>query len=192
MGLEAVVEDIRGKGKVEADKIRADSKQEVDAILAAAHKKVAEIKRVADEEAAKQAVRITSMDSSAAKLLVKRELLNTQKGLLDEVYRTTLAEISKLPEIFHKEAIKKLLSGAKKEIPKGTVYCNKRDVSVAKALLAEHKDFAGFSLGAPVDIEGGVIIEGEGGSLQVDYSYRTFLTKVWESGLKDASDILFG
>jgi len=191
MGLEAVVEEIRGKGRSEADKIRAESKQEVDAILAAANKRVAEIKLAAEAEAEKQASHIVSMEASAANLLVKRELLNAQKDLLDQVYRTTLAEIAKLPGSFHKEAIKKLLSEAKKEIGKGTIHSNARDVPAAKALIAENREFAGFSVGAPVDIVGGIIVEGEGGGLQIDYSYRTFLSKVWESGLKDASDILF-
>ena len=191
MGLEAVVEEIRGKGKSEADAIRAESKKEVDAILAAANKKVEEIKLAAEQESVKQASHINGMEASAANLVVKRELLNTQKELLDQVYRTTLAEIAKLPESFHKEALKKLLSEAKKEIKKGTIRCNARDAPAAKALIAENKDFAGFTLGSPVDIEGGIIVEGEGGGLQIDYSYRTFLSRVWESGLKDASDILF-
>jgi V/A-type H+-transporting ATPase subunit E len=151
---------------------------------------VAEIKLAAEDELAKQSAHLLSRETSAANLLVKREMLNTQKGLLDQVYRMTLAEISNLPENFHKEAIKKLLTEVIKEIPKGTVFCNKRDVHTAKAVLAEHKDFAGFTIGAPVEIEGGIIVEGEGGGLQVDYSYRTFLSRVWESGLKDASDIL--
>jgi len=192
MGLEAVVEEIRGKGKSEAEKIRAESRQEVEHILAAANKRVAEIKLATEEEMAKQAAHLMSVEVSAANLLVKRELLNTKKEMLNQVYQTTLAEISRLPESFHKEAIKKLLTDARKEIPKGTVYCNARDVPAAKAVLSEHRDFAGFSLGNPIDIEGGIIIEGEGGGLQIDYSYRTFLDKVWESGLKDASDILFG
>ena len=192
MGLEAVVEEIRGKGKSEAEKIRAESRQEVGHILAAAHKRVAEIKVAAEDDVARQAAHLMSIEVSAANLLVKRELLNTKKEMLNQVYQTTLAEISRLPESFHKEAIKKLLTDARKEIPKGTVYCNARDVPAAKAVLSEHRDFAGFSLGNPIDIEGGIIIEGEGGGLQIDYSYRTFLDKVWESGLKDASDILFG
>jgi V/A-type H+-transporting ATPase subunit E len=58
--------------------------------------------------------------------------------------------------------------------------------------MAENPAFSGFRLGEPVDIDGGILIEGEAGELQIDYSYRTFLAKVWESGLKDASDILFG
>jgi V/A-type H+-transporting ATPase subunit E len=191
MGLEAVVEDIRGKGKSEAEKIRAESRQEVEHILAAANKRVAEIKLAAEEDVARQATHLMSIEVSAANLLVKRELLNTKKEMLNQVYQITLAEISRLPESFHKEAIKKLLTEVKKEMPKGTIYCNARDVPAAKAVLSEHRDFAGFSLGNPIDTEGGIIVESEEGGLQIDYSYRTFLDRVWESGLKDASDILF-
>lgn len=191
MGLEAVVEEIRGKGKTEADAIRAESKKETDAILAAANKRVAEIKLAAETEAAKQAAHIMSMEASAANLLVKREQLNAQKDLLDQVYQATLAEIAKLPESFHREALKKLLAEATKEISRGTIRCNARDVPAVKSLIAANKEFAGFTLGAPTDIEGGIIVEGEGGGLKIDYSYRTFLSRVWESGLKDASDILF-
>lgn len=191
MGLEAVVEEIRDKGKSEAEKIRAESRQEVGHILAAAHKRVAEIKVAAEDDVARQAAHLMSIEVSAANLLVKRELLNTKKEMLNQVYQTTLAEISRLPESFHKEAIKKFLTDVKKEMPKGTVYCNARDVPAAKAVLSEHRDFAGFSLGNPIDIEGGIIVESEEGGLQIDYSYRTFLDRVWESGLKDASDILF-
>lgn len=192
MGLEAVVDDIRGKCKLEAEKIQADSKKEVSDILAGADKRVAEIKLGAEDDVAKQAAHLMSIEVSAANLLVKRELLNTKREVLDEVYRATLAEISRLPESFHKEALRRLLTDAKKEVATGTVHCNARDVPAARALLAEHREFAGFTLGNPVDIDGGIIIKGEGGWLQVDYSYRTFLDRVWESGLKDASDILFG
>jgi len=192
MGLEAVVEEIREKGRSEAEKVLQGSRQDVDQILAAANKKAGGIKLVAEEESAKQSAHLVSQDVSAANLLVKRELLNTQKALLDQVYEATRKDIAALPESFHREAIKRLLTEAKKEIPAGTIYCNARDVAAAKAVIAENPDFAGFALGEPVNIDGGLLIEGAGAELQIDYSYRTFLTKVWESGLKDASDILFG
>ena len=144
------------------------------------------------QKSVKQTTHIIEQEVSAANLLVKRELLNTQKALLDKVYEKTLQEIAGLPESFHREAIKKLLTEAKKEIPKGNIYCNTRDVAAVKALISENPEFAGFKSGRPVDIDGGILVEGEGGELQIDYSYRTFLAKVWESGLKDASDILFG
>ncbi len=191
MGLEAVVEEIRDKGKSEAEKIRAESREDVERILAAANKRVAEIKLTAEEDVVKQAAHLMTVEVSAANLIVKRELLNTRKGLLNQVFQTTLSEIAGLPESFHKEAIKTLLAKAKKEIPKGTVYCCARDLPAAKAVLAENHNFAGFSLGAPIETEGGIIVESEEGGLQIDYSYRTFLDRVWESGLKDASDILF-
>jgi len=191
MGLEAVLEEIREKGRKEAEAIRAESKADSDRILAEANRKVGEIKTATEEASAKQAARIVAQDVSAANLLVKRELLNTQKALLDEVYESTRAEIAKLPESFHREAMKKLLIEAKKELKKGSIHCNARDVAAAKAVLAE-AEFAGFTLGEPVEIDGGILIDGEGNELQIDYSYRTFMNKVWESGLKDASDILFG
>ncbi|MGA2120455.1 MAG: V-type ATP synthase subunit E family protein [Methanoregula sp.] len=192
MGLEAVVAEIREKGKTEAEKIRAESKQDADKILAAANKRVEEIKLAAEAESVKQTSHIVDQETSAANLLVKRELLNTQKSLLDTVYESTRAEIARLPESFHREAIKKLLAEAKKEIPSGTLSCNARDVASAKAIIAGNPEFAGFKVGEPVDIDGGILIESEGRALQIDYSYRTFLAGVWESGLKDASDILFG
>lgn len=192
MGLEAVVEEIREKGRSEAVRIQAESKQDVEKILAVAQKRVEEIKHAAETESEKKTVHLIGQDVSAANLLGKREILNSQKALLDEVYEATRKEIAGLPESFHREAIKTLLTEAKKEISKGKIYCNARDMAAAKVILAENPEFAGFKLGEPVNIDGGVIIEGEGAALQIDYSYRTFLAKVWESGLKDASDILFG
>ncbi len=192
MGLEAVVEEIRAKGRKEAEKIRAESKLETNQILATANKHVGEIKLAAEAESTKAISHIVDQEISAANLLVKREQLNTQKALLDQVYEATRKEIGALPESFHREAIKKLLTEAKKEIPKGRIHCNTRDMAATKAIISESSEFAGFKVGDPVAIDGGILVESEGGDLQIDYSYRTFLTKVWETGLKDASDILFG
>jgi V/A-type H+-transporting ATPase subunit E len=192
MGLEAVIEELREKGRKEAEKIRAESRQDTDQILAAANRRVAEIKLAAEAESERQISHIVAQEISAANLLVKREILNSQKELLDQVYESTRAEIARFPESFHREAIKKLLTEAAKEIPKGRIHCNARDVASAKVVIAENPQFSGFMIGDPVDIDGGILVEGEGGELQIDLSYRTFLAKVWESGLKDASDILFG
>lgn len=191
IGLEKLVKDIREKAKAEVDRLHAEAKADSDQILVAAGKRSDAIKLTAEEEITKQTSHIVSQEVAAANLLVKRELLNTQKALLDLVYENTRKEIAALPESFHKDAIRKLLTEAKKEVPSGTIFCNARDLAAAKALVAE-AEFGKFKVGTPVDIDGGIVIEGEGAALQIDYSYRTFLAKVWESGLKDASDILFG
>lgn len=192
IGLEALVKEIREKGRAEAANLQAEAKADSDQILAAAAKRAEAIKLNAEDEVAKQTAHIVSQDVSAANLLVKRELLNAQKALLDQVYEATRKEIGALPESFHRETIRKLLNDAKKEIPSGTVSCNARDIAALKAVISENAEFAKFKVGAPVEIDGGILVEGEGAALQIDYSYRTILAKVWESGLKDASDILFG
>lgn len=192
MGLETVVEEIREKGKNECDRIRAESREEVEQILAAANKRVAEIKLAADEEVAKQTTHILSMEATAVNLLVKRELLNTRKTLLDQVYQSTLAELTHFPDSFHREAIIELINAVHNEIDSGTIYCCARDRDILKKILEENSDFKAYKLGNAVDIEGGIIVKSTDSELQIDYSYRTFLDKVWESGLKDASDILFG
>jgi V/A-type H+/Na+-transporting ATPase subunit E len=192
IGLEAVVKEIREKGRAEAEKVRAEARADSDKILAAAAKRSEAIKLTAEEEVTKLSSHIVSQDVSAANLLVKREILNAQKALLDQVYEATRKEIAALPDSFHREAIRKLLTEAKKEIPSGMIFCNARDIAAAKAVIAENAEFSKFKVGEPVDIDGGILVEGEGAALQIDYSYRTFLAKVWESGLKDASDILFG
>jgi len=192
MGLETVVEEIREKGKKECDRIRAESRAEMEQILVAANKRVAEIKLAADEEVAKQTTHILSMEATAVNLLVKRELLNTKKTLLDQVYQSTLAELTRFPDSFHREAIIKLINEVHREIGSGTIYCCARDRDIVKKILEENSDFKAYKLGNAVDIEGGIIVKSADSELQIDYSYRTFLDKVWKSGLKDASDILFG
>ena len=192
IGLKTLVKEIREKARIEAEKLHAEAKADSDQILTAAAKRSETIKLTAEGEVTKQTAHIVSQDVSAANLLVKRELLNTQKALLDRVYEATRKEIIALPESFHREAIRKLLGEAKKEIASGKVSCNARDVAALRGVIADNAEFSKFRVGEPVDIDGGILIEGEGAALQIDYSYRTILAKVWESGLKDASDILFG
>jgi V/A-type H+-transporting ATPase subunit E len=191
MGLEAVVGEIRVKGQKEAETRREQTRQEVERILSAQQEKAVKIKLAAEESIDKQVRHIESQEVSAANLLVKRELLNTQKGLLDEVYEKALEALRMLPDNVHKEAIRSLLSDAKQQIPEGVVHSNARDMPALKEIIAQKSEFAGYSPGKNVDIEGGIIVESRDGTLQIDLSYRTFLDQVWETGLKNASDILF-
>jgi V/A-type H+-transporting ATPase subunit E len=191
MGLEAVVGDIQEKGKREAEAIRRETQQEVERILKEAQKQVETIKLAADRKVQEQIDRMTGQDVSAGNLVVKRKLLNTQRELLGQVHRETLAAIAKLPESFHREVLGKLLEQASSEIPKGRITCSRRDLPVLRELIAGKPAFGAYSIGDPVDIEGGILIESFDGGLKIDLSYRTFLDRVWEGGLKDASDILF-
>ena len=190
MGLDAVITEIKEKARLEAAGIITDGEAKKSEILAAAQAKAESITNSAGESAQRAAVHILTQEEAAGHLAVKREILNTQKALMDEVQTQTLAQICDLPTDFHKQTITSLLKRAQSEIPAGKVCCASRDVAVLKEVLAQ-PEFSSYTAGEPINIDGGVIIERTDGMLQLDYSYRTFLNQIWESGLKDASDVLF-
>lgn len=191
MGLEAVVGDIKEKGRKEAAQIQAETDAEVKRILSEAQERAASIKQKANEEVERDVQRVVNQEVSAANLSVKREMLNAEKDTLSRVHEATIARIGDLPAAFHEQALRTLLPLAAAAVEGGVVYCNDRDIPTVKTILAKSKDLAGFSIGEPVPIEGGIIVESADGSMKIDYTYRMFLETVWESGLKDASDILF-
>jgi len=192
MALDAVVGEIRDKGIRESEAIRSEAKTEVDAILAGAQEQVIAIKTAAEEEANRQEGYIMAQEVAAANLSVKRATLNAQKDVLDEVYTRVVADIAALPDEFHRKAIRELCKKAAKELGEGVYYCNERDVAAVEDALSSLKTLSGFSLAGTKDITGGIIAESADGALQLDFSYSTYVSEVWESGLKDASDILFG
>ncbi|NYT20497.1 MAG: V-type ATP synthase subunit E [Methanomicrobiales archaeon] len=192
MGLEVVIEEIRDKGKREAERIRQETQAEVNSILKTAQEKAERIKLAVDQDVERQKSHIMNQEVSAANLVVKRQLLNTQKDLLDQVYSVALSSIARLPEDVHRDVLKSLLSKAKAEIPEGIVHCNRRDSETLNRILAGDTTLKGYVAGKTVEIEGGIIIESTNGEIQIDYSYRTFLDEIWETGFKDASEILFG
>jgi V/A-type H+-transporting ATPase subunit E len=190
-GLEAVIKEIQEKGRREADAIRTEIRVDVEEILRGAQERAAGIKMAAETDADRAATHIINQEVSAANLVVKRQVLNAQKTLLDQVYSASLAAVGDLPAEFHREALTELLKKVAGEIKEGVVHANARDTPVIKEIISREKTLSGYTAGAPVDIPGGIIAESTDGELMVDYSYRTFLDEIWESGLKDASDILF-
>ena len=191
MGLEAVVNEIREKGRREVEAARAETRADVEEILKDAQARAAAIKVSAEEEADRATTHTINQEASAANLVVKRQVLNAQKTLNDLVYSASLASVGDLPAEFHEKALTALLKRAAKEIKKGTVHTNERDIPVAEGIISRLKPLSGYAVGDPVEIPGGIIVESIAGELQLDFSYSTFLDEIWESALKDASDILF-
>jgi V/A-type H+-transporting ATPase subunit E len=190
MELEAVAADIREKAGRDAGAIQEETRKEAERILSAAQERASEIRLAAEGEVKQQASRIIDLEVSSSNLAVKRMLLNTQKDLLDQVYRATLDAIGRHPESFRRDSLANLLSRAKKEIREGKVYASARDAKLLQEILGS-PGFEGFRPGGTAEIPGGIIVESMDGQLKIDYSYRTFLDRVWEAGLKDASDTLF-
>lgn len=191
MGLEAVIGEIQQKGRTEADRIRHEGLMESERILRDAQRRAGEIKLQAEHDVDRQVEHILAQETSSANLVTKRATLNAEKDLLDQVYAAALAAIRREPPSFHERALRNLLATAKAEIGGGRVRVNRDDLSILETLLKEPA-FAGFSAGPPAEIEGGLVAESSDGAFQVDHSYRTYLNHVWESSLRDASDLLFG
>jgi len=191
MGLEVVVDEIKAKGDAKAAAIKADAEAQAKTIMSEANSRADEIKLAAEKEAEIQSERIVVREVANANLVVKREALNAQKELLDKVYAEAEKEIENLPADVHAKAVTELLKEAAKQIQKGVIYTNSRDKAAAEAAIAQNS-LSGFTFGGIIDIAGGVVIKSTDGQLTLDFSYQTFMAGVWESTLKDASEILFG
>ena len=191
MGLEAVISEIQQKGRLEADRIRREGEIESERILRDAQQRSDEIKLQAETDVTRQVEHVLAQETSSANLVTKRATLNAEKELLDQVYAATLAAIRSEPPAFHERALRNLLATAKAEIGGGRVRVNRADLAALETLVKDPA-FASFTVGPPAEIEGGLLAESIDGAFQVDHSYRTYLNRVWESSLKDASDLLFG
>ena len=192
MGLEVVVDEIKAKGDREAARIKSEAAANAKTIVDEATKRAEDIRLAAEADADLQAERIMIREVAAANLEVKRDLLNAQKELLDKVYSEAAAEIADLPADVHAKAVRSLLKDAAKQIKEGNVFANERDAEAVKAALSELKTLSGFTFGGITDIDGGVVVQSTDGQLTLDFSYQTYMGEVWESSLKDASEILFG
>jgi len=183
MGLEAIVQDIRAKGKAEADRISTETDQEVSRIIADARARAAEIKHAKEEAARKEIERLRQQELSSAHLEVKRAILNARKELLDEVYENAKDAILKLPADRNQKFLKAIIAENEKNNAK--IYSASKDKKTVKKLTK--LDYAG-----EIDCIGGVVIENDDGTVYLDFKYDTILKNVSEQSLKQVSDILFG
>lgn len=190
MGLDAVIAEIMEKGRIEAEAISRETDSKKNEILMTAKQKCETLKVTAREDIEKNISHIISQEVAAGHLIVKRQILNAQKGLMDEVYRMALEKVIDMPESFHKKTITSLLRKAHEVIPEGKVSCCGRDEKILIEILKD-SEFSGYSFGSVIGTDGGVIVESTDGQLQMDFSFHMFLNQAWESGLKEASDILF-
>lgn len=183
MGLEAIVEEIRAKGKAEAERIGKETEEEVSKITADAGASVAKLKAAKEEELRKEIQRLRQQELSSANLEVKKAMLNAKKEVLDEVYEAAKDEVNKLPAEKNQKLLKSIIK--KNENNNARIYSRAEDKNIVKKLT--ELEYSG-------DIEciGGIVIENDDGTEVLDFKYDTILKNVNERCLKQVSDILFG
>jgi len=183
MGLDAIVQEIRAKGKAEADRISGETYQEVSKILADSESQAAKIKAAKQEAVRKEIERLRQQELSSAHLEVKRAVLNARKELLDEVYEKAKESIQKLPADKNQKLLSSLIK--KNENSNTRIYSRAKDTPAVKKLTK-------LGYAGEINCLGGVIIENEDGTEYLDLRYDTILKNVSERSLKQVSDILFG
>jgi len=114
MGLDAVIAEIKEKGRNEAEAIIQGGNSRKDELLGAAKQEIELLKQSVKDDVEKNLSQIISQEEAAAHLVVKRQILNTQKDLMDQVYSQALEKILEMPESFHKEAITSMLKKSRR------------------------------------------------------------------------------
>lgn len=183
MGLDAIVEEIKAKGRAEADKISDETSLEVSKIIADAQAAAARLKTAKEEAVRKEIERMKQQELSSANLEVKKAKLNARKEILDEVYENAKESVKKLPAEKNQKLLKSIIE--KNENNNAKIYSKAKDKPVVKKLTT--LEYAG-----DIDCIGGVVIENADGTEVMDFKYDTILKNVSEQSLKQVSDILFG
>ncbi|MCZ7357228.1 MAG: V-type ATP synthase subunit E [Candidatus Methanoperedens sp.] len=183
MGLDAIVQEIKAKGKAEAERISGEAYKEASLIIAEAQSQAEKIKAAKEMEARREIERIRQQEISSANLEVKRSLLNARKEVLDEVAEKTKSSVLKLPAEKNQKLMQSIIR--KYEADNSKIYSNGKDKVFVKKITK--LEYAG-----EIDIMGGVVIENEDGTESLDFKYDTILKEVSEQSLKQVSDILFG
>src|SRR5659263_632609 len=85
MGLDAIVEEIKAKGRAEADRVSGETSQEVSKIIADAQASAAKIKTAKEVVVKKEIDRMKQQELSSANLEVKKLILNAQEEILEDI-----------------------------------------------------------------------------------------------------------
>ncbi len=183
MGLDAIIEEIKAKGRAEADKINGETSREVSKIVADAMASAAKIKAAREEAVRKEIDRIKQQEQSSANLEVKKLILNARKEVLDEAYEAAKDSISRLPAEKNHLILKSIIE--KNETGNSKIFSRSKDKSIVQKMTK--LDFAG-----EIDCSGGLVIENKDGTEVLDFRYDMILKNVNEQSLKHVSNILFG
>jgi len=185
MALDKVIKDILDHARMEADKLAEEAEKEKTAILRAAEDEISKKRRLKEREAQETLRRLTRQEISSAELEAKRIVLNAKKEVLDRVFSETLREIESVDSQRKAEAYCRIFRKAKNLIQQPKVICPRGESN----LLSSCADVGQVT---ESDMEPGLILESEDGTIRLDYRFRAILESIWEKELRKVSNMLFG
>ena len=185
MSLDNVTAEIRAISEEKERQIQAQTAEEVARIQKETDAKIAGLKESEDKRLADTIDRMDRQEASSAELESKKIVLAKKKEILSEVFDETLQELETAPADVKLAQYKSMVAYAKTIIPS------------PKAIMSENDDFSAKDLGVKSvekdsRIVAGLILQSEDGQIEIDMQYSALLRSVWDRGIKDVSDILFG
>ncbi|KAB3547948.1 MAG: V-type ATP synthase subunit E [ANME-2 cluster archaeon] len=189
MGLENVVSDILKSAKADVSAIEADRDSEVSSIVEEAKRTGERITGEKVASAEEEVTRIRKQEISGANLEVRRMMLNTRKGVLDETQRQTA---ERLHEMDTESLLRSLIRAHSSGVAR--VYSSRQDQPIVERLCDEllEDTLTKLEYAGNIDCIGGIVLETEDETVRLDYTFDTILSEVGERSMKQISNILFG
>jgi len=185
MALDNVVGQILDSANKDAAKLVQEAETERAAILRQADENIAAKKKVQEKDLELALVRLKQQELSSAELEAKRIVLNAKKEVLDMTFRETLKELNAMSASEKSRVYAKIISKAQTLIHNPKVFCPKGEAGLVSSA-------SGVRNVIEKDMEPGLILESEDGSISLDYRFKTILEGVWDKELKNVSNVLFG
>lgn len=185
MALNNVTAEVRALSEEAVKKIEAETAAEVNRIKSETDAKIAGLKESEDKRLADIIARMERQEASSAELESKKIVLAKKKQILSEVFDETLEELESAPEEQKLAQYKSMVKYAKTIIENPIAIMSEKDDFTAKQLGAK-------SVEKDSRIKAGLILRSEDGQVEIDMQYSALLRTVWDRGIKQVSDILFG
>ncbi|WP_026069076.1 V-type ATP synthase subunit E family protein [Methanomassiliicoccus luminyensis] len=184
MALDKVANEILENAQQEANLRIQRAEEERARIMKDADSEIEKIQRQEEKDLQEAILRMRRQELSSAELEAKKVVLNKRKEVLNRTFEETLQDLSAMGPKEKSALYKKILAEGKKVISRPKVYCPTGEAD----LLAGLRGAASLT---EIDMEPGLLIESEDGTVRLDLRFRTILESIWDKELKNVSNILF-
>jgi V/A-type H+-transporting ATPase subunit E len=142
------------------------------------------MKEKQDKRVAETVGNLARQERSSAELESKKVVLSKKKDVLNRAFETALADLENMPAKKKLAYYKAMVASAKDVIPE------------PKAVISVNDKFTAADLGVTAveqsnKIRSGIILQSEDGKIEVDMQFSVLLKSVWDSNIKEITDILF-
>jgi V/A-type H+/Na+-transporting ATPase subunit E len=185
MALDDVKMEIGHSADQSAAAIKASADAEIAKIAADADAQISIINEKEEKRLKEEVERLGRQEISSGELESKKIVLAKKKEVLAKAFSETLSSLESAPADKKLEQYKKMVAASKQVIDKPKAYIAPGDKFTAA-------DLGVSSVAKNSTITGGLILESEDGTIQVDMQYKTILQTLWDREMKSLSDILFG